>query len=137
MVEKTDQFHKEIIWTDLYLQIKTLCLQALNLVIYISWSCKKMSIQVVLYEIWPYWWVNISLNFGQPILSQCALSPPPESIRNPYGFFMLSGGRQRVHWERMGQWWRTGKLLEEITQRSQLQCHCQVFLITSYLFNLI
>ena len=27
---------------------------------------------------------------------------PPENIRKPYGFLMFSGGRERVHWERMG-----------------------------------
>ena len=63
-----------------------------------------MSIQEVLYEIWPYWWVNISLNFGQPILSQCALSPPPESIRNPYGFLCFQG----VEKECIGNEWVNG-----------------------------
>ena len=38
----------------------------------------------------------------QPILSQCTLSLPPENIRKPYGFLVFSGGRERVHWERMG-----------------------------------
>ena len=27
--------------------------------------------------------------------------PPPENIRKPYDFLMFSGGRERVHWERM------------------------------------
>ena len=30
-------------------------------------------------------------------------SPPPENIRKPYGFLMFSGGRERMHWEQMGQ----------------------------------
>ena len=35
-------------------------------------------------------------------LSQCIFSLPPENIRKPYGFLMLSGGRGRVHWQQMG-----------------------------------
>ena len=27
----------------------------------------------------------------------------PENIRKPYGFLMFSGGRERMHWEEMGQ----------------------------------
>ena len=30
------------------------------------------------------------------------LSPPSESVTKPHGFLMFSGGRERVHWERMG-----------------------------------
>ena len=26
----------------------------------------------------------------------------PENIRKPYGVLMFSGGRERIHWERMG-----------------------------------
>ena len=26
---------------------------------------------------------------------------PPESIREPYGFLMFSGDREKVHWEQM------------------------------------
>ena len=37
-----------------------------------------------------------------PIHSQCTLSLPPENIRKPCGFLMFSGGREKVHWERMG-----------------------------------
>ena len=33
------------------------------------------------------------INKHYPIRSQCTL---------PYGFLMFSGGRERVHWERMG-----------------------------------
>ena len=32
---------------------------------------------------------------------QCTLSPPPENIRKSYGLMMFSGGKERVHWERM------------------------------------
>ena len=35
------------------------------------------------------------------ISSQCTLSLPLENIRKHYGFQMISGGRERVHWERM------------------------------------
>ena len=38
----------------------------------------------------------------QPIRSQCTLSLPPENIRKPYGFLMFLGGKERMHWERMG-----------------------------------
>ena len=34
---------------------------------------------------------------------QGTLSLLPENIREPYGFLMFSEGRERVHWERMGQ----------------------------------
>ena len=35
-------------------------------------------------------------------LSQCTLSLPPEDIRKPNGFLIVSRGRERVHWERLG-----------------------------------
>ena len=35
------------------------------------------------------------------ISSQCTLSLPLENTRKHYGFRMISGGRERVHWERM------------------------------------
>ena len=38
-----------------------------------------------------------------PIRSQCTLSLPPDKIIKPYGFLMFSGGRKRVHLERMGE----------------------------------
>ena len=49
---------------------------------------------------------NFQLNVNrkslhEPIRSQCTLSLPPENIRKPWGFLMLSGGRERMHWERM------------------------------------
>ena len=31
-------------------------------------------------------------------LSQCTLSLPPEDIRKPNGFLIVSRGRERVHW---------------------------------------
>ena len=34
---------------------------------------------------------------------QGTLSLLPENIREPYGFLMFSEGRERVHWEQMGQ----------------------------------
>ena len=34
--------------------------------------------------------------------SQCTLSLPPENIRNPCDFLMLSRDRERVHWEQIG-----------------------------------
>ena len=34
--------------------------------------------------------------------SHCTLSLPPENIRKPSGFLLFSGGRERVHWERVG-----------------------------------
>ena len=39
----------------------------------------------------------------QPICFQCTLFLPPENIRKPYGFLMFSGGREKVHWEQMGE----------------------------------
>ena len=30
------------------------------------------------------------------------LSLPPEDIKKPYGFLIISGGRERLHWEQMG-----------------------------------
>ena len=36
-----------------------------------------------------------------PIYFQCTLSLPLENIRKPYGFLMLSGGRERVHWKQI------------------------------------
>ena len=39
---------------------------------------------------------------NQPILSQCTLSLPPKTIKKPYGFLMFPGGKERVHWEKMG-----------------------------------
>ena len=36
------------------------------------------------------------------IRSQCTLSLPPENFRKSYGFMVFSGGKERVHWERMG-----------------------------------
>ena len=38
----------------------------------------------------------------EPIGSQRTLSLPPENIRKPYGFLLLSEGRERVHLEQMG-----------------------------------
>ena len=40
-----------------------------------------------------------------PIRSQSTLSVTPENIRKPYDFLMFSGGRKRVHWERIGYSW--------------------------------
>ena len=39
--------------------------------------------------------------FSKPICSQCTLSLPTENIKKT-GFLMVSGGRERVHWEQMG-----------------------------------
>ena len=38
-----------------------------------------------------------------PICSPCTLSLPPGNIGKPYCFLVLSGGRERVHWEQMVQ----------------------------------
>ena len=38
----------------------------------------------------------------KPIRSQCTLSLTPENIRQPHGFLMFSGVRERVRWGRMG-----------------------------------
>ena len=46
-----------------------------------------------------------------PIRSHCTLSLPPENIRKPYGFVVFSGGREIMHWERMGYWLTTLMLL--------------------------
>ena len=35
-------------------------------------------------------------------IAQCSLSLSPENIRKSYGFPMLSWGRERMYWERMG-----------------------------------
>ena len=40
-----------------------------------------------------------------PICSQRTLSLPPESIRKPDGFFMFSGGRERMYWEQIGYYY--------------------------------
>ena len=40
-------------------------------------------------------------SFINPIVPN-TLSLPPENIRNPSGFLMFSGGRERMHWEQMG-----------------------------------
>ena len=34
-------------------------------------------------------------------LSQRTLPLPPENIRNSYGSMMFSGGRERLHWQKM------------------------------------
>ena len=39
---------------------------------------------------------------NQPILSQCTLSLPPKTIKKPYRFLMFLGGKESVHWEKMG-----------------------------------
>ena len=40
--------------------------------------------------------------FNWPIGSQCTLSLSPENIRKPEGFLIISGGRERVHWKKIG-----------------------------------
>ena len=48
------------------------------------------------------WWdQDFSLTHSFP-MHPFSTSPPSENIRKPYGFLMFSGGRERVHWERMG-----------------------------------
>ena len=41
------------------------------------------------------------MSLGQPVCSHCTLSLPPENIKNPDGFLIFSGNRERVHWK---QW---------------------------------
>ena len=35
-------------------------------------------------------------------LFQCIFSISPENIRKSYGFLMISGGRERLHWKQIG-----------------------------------
>ena len=53
-----------------------------------------------IYIIWAHNIAFSSLTHSFPLLPFST----PEKIRKPYGFLMFSGGRGRVHWERMGQY---------------------------------
>ena len=44
----------------------------------------------------------LAITRNKLIRSQCILSLTSENNKRPYGFLMFSGGRERVHWERMG-----------------------------------
>ena len=43
----------------------------------------------------------LSKTVAQPIRCQCTLSMQSDKIRKPYAFLMFSGGRERLHWDRM------------------------------------
>ena len=40
-----------------------------------------------------------------PFVLKCTLCLPPENIRKVYRFLMFSGGRKKMHSERMGECW--------------------------------
>ena len=44
----------------------------------------------------------IVVDINELIRSQCTIFLTPENIRKLQGVLMFSGGRERVHWERMG-----------------------------------
>ena len=49
--------------------------------------------------------IKISNSFPSSKLTHSfpmTLSQPPENVRKPKGFLMFSGGREMVHWERVG-----------------------------------
>ena len=44
---------------------------------------------------------NLNVSFN-PVISNAPLLYPLKTLQKPYGFFMFSEGRERMHWGQMG-----------------------------------
>ena len=75
-----------------------------NVVSTLIWRCatsrRHINLKTTLNRRWNVCWDVFHIN---PFVLNAHFLYLPENIRHPYRFLMFSGGREKVHWEKMGK----------------------------------